>query len=268
MNASKVSRTIVICRKLSILFSCKIAPPPDTGNAEAGKICQNCPQTVNKGRMRRRSSDRTNRKSRARTPRAAKDGTGALQGRTPRSAGRKNRGRIAAAPPGRQGEAFWIYGRHPVMAALANPRRRCLRLLGTPEALGTLDLPPALPRENRPRQDIDVLTGSDSPHQGLALEVLPLAENNLEETCTPRGHDLIVVLDRITDPHNAGAILRSAAAFGARAEGGGTAQNGAGIVRIGDPVEDDDQIVAPGGAGLFEIVFRQRQNFQRQPLMG
>ncbi len=128
----------------------------------------------------------------------------------------QRRGAPSRGAPSPSG-AFWIYGRHPVMAALANPRRRCLRLSGTREALDTLDLPASLPRETRTRQEMDTLTGGDSPHQGLALEVLPLEEYSLEDTGPPQEHDLLVVLDRITDPHNAGAILRSAAAFGARA---------------------------------------------------
>jgi len=170
--------------------------------------------------MRHRKSGKTPRRPRGKTSPADKGiRTAEHDQPSPRAGRGQRRGTPARGAPSPSG-AFWIYGRHPVMAALANPRRRCLRLSGTREALdtlGALDLPSSLPREIRTRQEMDALTGGDSPHQGLALEVLPLEEYSLEDTASPQEHDLLVVLDRITDPHNAGAILRSAAAFGARA---------------------------------------------------
>jgi 23S rRNA (guanosine2251-2'-O)-methyltransferase len=121
----------------------------------------------------------------------------------------------------------WLYGVHPVLAALGNPERRCRRLLVTAEAghalAGRLErllaLRPGLGRETPSRGEIERLLPG-AVHQGLALEVEPLAEPTLETVLDrgARGNDaVLVVLDQVTDPHNVGAVLRSAAAFGALA---------------------------------------------------
>jgi 23S rRNA (guanosine2251-2'-O)-methyltransferase len=106
-----------------------------------------------------------------------------------------------------------LYGFHPVAAALANPARRLRRLLATENALHRLtaagiDLAVA-PELVRPGE-IDRLLTPDAVHQGLLLEADPLPPVSLD-ALPPGG--LVLVLDQITDPHNVGAILRSAAAF-------------------------------------------------------
>ncbi len=121
-------------------------------------------------------------------------------------------------PPVRRPEALWLYGRHPVEAALANPGRRILRLLATREAARAL--PPArggdgAPVETVARVEIERLLTPGAVHQGLAAQVTPLPEAVLDDI--PPGSDLVVVLDRLSDPRNVGAIMRSAAAFGAAA---------------------------------------------------
>ncbi len=119
----------------------------------------------------------------------------------------------------------WLYGVHPVLAALGNPERRCLRLLVTAEAGRTLAgrlerllaQRPGLGRETPSRGEIDRLLPG-AVHQGLALEVEPLVEPTLETVLDRGAHKndaVLVVLDQVTDPHNVGAVLRSAAAFGA-----------------------------------------------------
>jgi 23S rRNA (guanosine2251-2'-O)-methyltransferase len=104
-----------------------------------------------------------------------------------------------------------------VLAALANPQRTVLRLLATPNALSRLTEAgaklPVAPEEVAPR-DLDRLIGGDAVHQGVAIETKPLAPPGLEALANAR---LVVVLDQITDPHNVGAILRSAVAFAADA---------------------------------------------------
>src|SRR5699024_8943833 len=120
-----------------------------------------------------------------------------------------------------------LYGSHAVRAALANPQRRCHRLLLTGEAqrregraLEALaqqrDKP--LPIETTERQELELLLPG-AVHQGIALEVAPLAPPSLQEFLEdlPEGPALLVLLDQVTDPHNVGAILRSAAVFGAAA---------------------------------------------------
>jgi len=110
---------------------------------------------------------------------------------------------------------FW--GRHAVTAALANPERIVRKLWGTREALAALDLPPVLPVTFADVADLGRLVPADAPHQGLVAEVDPLEDMWLGDLLAQGRDDRrpLVVLDQVTDPHNVGAILRSAAAFDA-----------------------------------------------------
>jgi 23S rRNA (guanosine2251-2'-O)-methyltransferase len=111
----------------------------------------------------------------------------------------------------------WIYGLHAVAAALANPQRRVRRLVLTEEAEAQLAqrLPPPWPSqpERSERARIDQLLGRDAVHQGFALLTDPLAPPLLATALERPGP--VLVLDQVSDPRNVGAILRSAAAFGA-----------------------------------------------------
>lgn len=111
-----------------------------------------------------------------------------------------------------------LYGLHTVRAALDNPRRKIRKMLVTrnaAERLAIADLG-ALPfkAELVEPRDIDKITGSDAVHQGVLIEAEPLKPKRLDALGDTR---LVLVLDQITDPHNVGAILRSAVAFGAGA---------------------------------------------------
>lgn len=111
-----------------------------------------------------------------------------------------------------------LYGLHTVRAALDNPARRIRSMLATRNALERLDISDiaALPFQAElvePR-DIDKLTGSDAVHQGVLIEAEPLKPKRLDAL---GDSNLVLVLDQVTDPHNVGAILRSAVAFGAGA---------------------------------------------------
>ncbi|MCT8001537.1 23S rRNA (guanosine(2251)-2'-O)-methyltransferase RlmB [Sphingomonas sanguinis] len=110
---------------------------------------------------------------------------------------------------------FW--GRHAVTAALANPNRTVRKIWGTREALAALDLPPVVPITYADAADLGRLVPSDAPHQGLVAEVDPLEDIWLGDLLHEGQDDQrpLVVLDQVTDPHNVGAILRSAAAFDA-----------------------------------------------------
>ena len=112
---------------------------------------------------------------------------------------------------------FW--GRHAVLAALANPDRQVRKLWGTREAIGALDLPPVIPITYADVADLGRLVPGDAPHQGLVIEVDPLDDLWLGEVLERGADDRrpLVVLDQVTDPHNVGAVLRSAAAFDALA---------------------------------------------------
>jgi 23S rRNA (guanosine2251-2'-O)-methyltransferase len=127
------------------------------------------------------------------------------------------------APPPRPPETprgtVWLYGQHAVAAALANPARRLRRLLLTEEAATALaerlSPPWAIPHETVERGRLDHLLGRDVVHQGVALLADPLGTPSLQHALERPGP--VVVLDQVTDPRNVGAILRSAAAFGASA---------------------------------------------------
>lgn len=111
-----------------------------------------------------------------------------------------------------------LYGLHTVRAAMANPRRRIERMLVTRNAaarmeIAALDALPFAAELVEPRA-IDALVGPDAVHQGVLVEAHPLETRPLAGLA---GTPLVLVLDQITDPHNVGAILRSAVAFGAGA---------------------------------------------------
>ena len=110
-----------------------------------------------------------------------------------------------------------LWGRHPVTAALANPERTVRKLWVTREAAGQLDIPPVLPVVYADAADLGRLVPADAPHQGLVAEVDPLEDVWLGDLLAQGEGDRrpLVVLDQVTDPHNVGAILRSAAAFDA-----------------------------------------------------
>ena len=112
---------------------------------------------------------------------------------------------------------FFLYGLHTVRAALDNASRKKTRLLATPNGLNRLrETGPVagIHIEETTPKALDTLLGGEAVHQGVALEVDPVTRATLKEVDK---HDLIVVLDQVTDPHNVGAILRTACAFGADA---------------------------------------------------
>jgi 23S rRNA (guanosine2251-2'-O)-methyltransferase len=118
-------------------------------------------------------------------------------------------------------ETVWLFGLHAVRDALVNPRREKLQLIVTPNAAEKLSEAIAIagltPDIQDPRR-FDAPLDPNSVHQGAALEVRPLDWGALEEVAlVGEGALRLVLLDRVTDPHNVGAILRSAEVFGAQA---------------------------------------------------
>lgn len=114
-------------------------------------------------------------------------------------------------------EALILYGIHTVAAALANENRTAIRLQATENALTRLaeevDLGD-VPVETVSAQSLSKSLPADAVHQGAALEVEPLEPLPINDLGLAR---FIVALDQVTDPHNVGAIMRSAVAFGADA---------------------------------------------------
>ncbi len=128
----------------------------------------------------------------------------------------KERAKSAAAK-----ETVWLFGIHAVRDALLNPARVRLRLVITRNALDRLAAEVAEagiePEIADPRK-FDAPLAPDSVHQGVALEVKPLDWGPLGDiAASGAGPARVVLLDRVSDPHNVGAILRSAEVFGARA---------------------------------------------------
>jgi 23S rRNA (guanosine2251-2'-O)-methyltransferase len=129
---------------------------------------------------------------------------------------------VAKERAGRRGpEPVWLFGVHAVRDALENPARRCLELVATRNAADRLAAAIAragmTPRIVDARR-FDAPLDPGSVHQGAALLAMPLDWGGIEDVC-PDDDDAarVVLLDRVTDPHNVGAILRSAEVFGARA---------------------------------------------------
>ena len=117
-------------------------------------------------------------------------------------------------------ETVWLFGLHAVRDALVNPRRVKLRLIVTlnaqaklADAIAEAGITPELVDARKFVAPID----PGSVHQGAVLEVKPLSWGSLSEVCIGAKAPRVVLLDRVTDPHNVGAILRSAEVLGASA---------------------------------------------------
>jgi 23S rRNA (guanosine2251-2'-O)-methyltransferase len=137
----------------------------------------------------------------------------------PRSSRRPNRrSRASCARLGRAGAGLiHIFGVHAVEAALNNPRREIRRLYLTDNAehrLGAALAARQVAHERVLPRDLDRRLGPDTVHQGALAEAEPLPEPSLAELADSAAGRPLLVLDHVTDPHNVGAVLRSAAVFG------------------------------------------------------
>lgn len=135
-----------------------------------------------------------------------------------------------------------LYGRHAVEAALANPERMIVKLHVTSEMIAAFQIPKGITIQQGGVQDLARLVPPDAPHQGLVLEVEPLDPPHVEDLLVA-GTGPLVVLDQVTDPHNVGAILRSAAAFGA-----------VGLVTQDRHAPPESGVVAKAASGALERV--------------
>lgn len=115
-----------------------------------------------------------------------------------------------------------IYGAHAVTAALRNPHRVCQTLWASkglsPEIEVAIKAHPKLEINYVSADELDNMVGEESVHQGLVLKASPLKQPFIEDILADMPEQAcLIILDQVTDPHNIGAIMRSAAAFGARA---------------------------------------------------
>ncbi len=157
----------------------------------------------------------------------------------PRRSGKPSRG----TSPGEAGGPAILYGWHTVKAALENPARRILRLWATENAVRRLAEEGVALRVEPEMVRPDVIAArlsADAVHQGLLAEADPLLSPAIEEL-SPRG--IVLVLDQITDPHNVGAILRSAAAFAVAA-----------IVTTARHSPEATGVLAKSASGALELV--------------
>jgi len=137
-----------------------------------------------------------------------------------------------------------LWGKHAVAAALDNPERKILKAWATREASAFMQFPSDLPVTLADVADLGRLVPHDAPHQGVVVEVEPLEEAWLDEVLTSAApQSVLLVLDQVTDPHNVGAILRSAAGFGA-----------AGIVTQDRHSPPESGVVAKAASGALERV--------------
>lgn len=144
------------------------------------------------------------------------------------------------------GRTYWLYGLHAVRAALGNRRRTVRSAVATANALERLAAEFEARRIN-PRiisaMEVGNLVGSDAVHQGVALEVQMLPDLSLEDVLAQSADKPLILLDQVTDPHNVGAMLRSAAAFGAGA-----------VISPRDHAPQETAVMAKASSGGIEIV--------------
>jgi len=149
------------------------------------------------------------------------------------------------ARPGRGGhQAVWLYGRHPVLAALANPERRIERILATKDVAERHAKEFAGRAQILSREELAQRLPAGAVHQGIAVLTAPLEEPQLEDVLARCGEAaMVLALDQVTDPHNVGAILRSAAAFGV-----------AGVIVTERNAPADTGVLAKSASGALELV--------------
>ncbi len=137
-------------------------------------------------------------------------------GRTPNRDKRPDRSGGHSGGHGSSHDKIWLYGNHAVEAALSNPLRKKYKLVVAKEfAGGQIE---GMEAEVMDRQEMDRLLPPGAVHQGMALLASPLPEPDLAAICeSAEENSILVVLDQANDPRNVGAVLRTAAAFGADA---------------------------------------------------
>lgn len=169
---------------------------------------------------------------------ARKDSKRALRGRAGRNQNGRGSGKASAGQ-------IRLWGHHAVEAALKNPARRHHKLWASRDAIADLDgdLPTDFPVEYAEASDLARLVTRDAPHQGLVLECAPLEDVHLDEVLSGDPARPLIVLDQVTDPHNVGAILRSAAAF-----------NASGLITQDRHAPPESGALAKAASGALEIM--------------
>ena len=105
---------------------------------------------------------------------------------------------------------IWLYGKHSCLAAIRNPKRQIHQIYVTENTASLLSSERKLPIKTVKPHAIAALFPEGSVHQGIALQTSPLSSPAINSLVSARH---VLILDQVTDPHNVGAIIRSAAAF-------------------------------------------------------
>ena len=145
---------------------------------------------------------------------------------------------------------LWIYGTHACQAALKNPRRNIFEIAyQNAKALEKFSINNPVPLSSFKsklvdRNWFDSKFGNDAVHQGIALLVAPLDEFSPDDLANDTDQNqLLIILDQVNDPHNVGAIIRSAAAFNAKA-----------IVTTNRNAPEESAVLAKSASGALEFI--------------
>ncbi|NRG18270.1 RNA methyltransferase [Rhizobiales bacterium] len=158
------------------------------------------------------------------------------------AAGRSQRQRKHTGKPDITGPVR-LYGLHTVEAAFANPERKRHRLFATANALRRLQergVSSDVPVKEATPKALQTMVGRDAVHQGVVLEADPLPAYGVGEL---KGARLVLALDQVTDPHNVGAILRSAVALGADA-----------VVTTERHAPEEGPVLAKAASGALDMI--------------
>lgn len=146
----------------------------------------------------------------------------------------------------KKNKGLWIYGTHPVEMALQNRRRHIHEIWCAKGVSDSLKIPRDISLKTVTRDQLDSLLGAGTLHQGIAVKCDPLPPVALEDIVAhshQQDATLIVLLDQVTDPHNIGAVLRSAAAF-----------NAAAVVVPDAGAPEETGVLAKSACGALELI--------------
>jgi 23S rRNA (guanosine2251-2'-O)-methyltransferase len=198
---------------------------------------------------------------RPRGPRPNNDQQRSDRPRPPRQGNANARPQSPQTDRSTQTGEVWLFGHHAVAAALANQERRVLRLLVTAEAMERLRNDSTVPQgvlgkaHTVGRADIDKVVGENAVHQGVAM-LTRMIDHHLEDVLAMAEHRdsfCVVLLDQVSDPHNVGAIIRSAAAFDAAA-----------VITLDRRAANETGTLAKSASGALDrISFVQTTNLSR-----
>ena len=140
----------------------------------------------------------------------------------------------------------FIYGRHPVELAIKNSKRKILELYYVRGSFPENQIPKTIPVRSITKDFLDNLVGHDAVHQGIVARCMPLRQMTTDELISllnKKENALVMILDQVTDPHNIGAILRSAVAFDADA-----------VIVPETGAPDENGTLAKSASGALELI--------------